>query len=402
MLPRVFEKRCWARVGLALGVLVVSDLLLARTWLADGRLGKRPLPPFGRLASAAQEAALERLTADRPDPHSITAFDRELGWCVRPNSGRAGGEYQVGPLGARGTRAYAPAPPAGTVRLACFGDSFTFGDEVRDAWTFEALLESLDPRVEALNFGVPAYGTDQALLRLRREGLHGAQVALLGLLLENIGRNVNRYRALWTPRTETPLAKPRFVLAGGELTLVAQPFASARELAAAVRDGTVLARLAEHEHWRGRPEIPTGEWSALGRLLGGLVAYRARSPERLWLDRQGEPRAVTLALVEAFRRESTALGARRALVLVLPMKEELDEFRASGRAYWAELVDELARRGIEHLDLAPALAAEEARLETEGTGQTLWVAAHLSSVGNLVVARELLAWLVARGLGPPR
>jgi hypothetical protein len=231
-----------------LAACAAVDVLLARTWLADGRLGKRPLPPFGLESSDVQRAALERLTAETPEPDSVTAFDAELGWCVRPDSGRAAGDVHVGSLGARGTRRYGEHPPSGIVRLACFGDSFTFGDEVKDAWTFEALLEALDPRVQALNFGVPAYGTDQALLRFRREGLHGARVAVLGLLLENIGRNVNRYRALWTPRTETPLAKPRFVLVAGRLELVPVPFAAPHELADAVRDGTVLERLAEHEY----------------------------------------------------------------------------------------------------------------------------------------------------------
>jgi hypothetical protein len=386
------------RIAVALAVVVVLDLVLARTWLADARIGKRPLPPFGGLTSDAQREALARMEADDPATGALNRFDRELGWCVRPGAAHPSGEYHIDSSGARGTREYAATPPTGALRIACFGDSFTFGDEVKDEWTFEAWLETLDLRVEALNFGVPAYGTDQALLRMRREGLHGARVAVLGLLLENIGRNVNRYRTLWTPRTETPLAKPRFRLVDGSLELVPQPFESARELAAAVRDGSVLERLAQDEYWRGRPEIVTGEWSALGRLVGGVLAYRERSPERLWLDRDGEPRRVTLAILDAFRDEARALGAEQTLVLLLPMKEELADFVANGSAYWNELSTELERRGVPHLDLAPALAAEEKRLATDPSGATLYVSSHLSSVGNRVVALELQRWLVARGL----
>lgn len=386
------------RLMLGVAVLVALDLVLARTWLADGKLGNRPLPPFGELSGEAQAAALARLTVESPDPTTVTVFDRELGWCVQPSSASPSGDCRIGALGTRGPREYPHEPPRGVVRLVCFGDSFTFGDEVKDEWTYEALLEQLDLRIEALNFGVPAFGTDQALLRFEREGLHDAHVAVLGVLLENIGRNVNRYRPLWTPRTETPLAKPRFVLSGDSLELVAQPFATPRELADAVRDGSILARLAEHEFWRGKPELWTGKWSAFGRMLGGVIAYRERSPKKLWLDRGGEPRRVTLALVERFRAHALALGAKRTLVLLFPMKEELAEFRASGVAYWRDAADELGRRGIEFLDLAPALAAEEARLEAGGDEATLYAAAHLSSVGNAVVASELHAWLAAQGL----
>jgi hypothetical protein len=257
------------------------------------------------------------------------------------------------------------------------------------------MLEAADPRVEALNFGVPAYGTDQALLRFEREGRRGARVVVCGLLLENIGRNVNRYRTLWSPRTQAPLVKPRFVLERGELALVPQPFESAPAMARAVRDGSVLELLGEHEHWRGRPEVVTGRWSSFGRLVAGFLAYRERTPERLWLDETGEPRRVSLALLERFRAEAIASGAERFLVLVFPLRGELDDFVDTGRSYWRELVAELQAGGFDVLDTAPALADEERRLAAERSTETLWVAAHLSSVGNQVVARELQRWLAA-------
>ena len=60
--------------------------------------------------------------------------------------------------------------PDGSLRLACFGDSFTFGDEVQDAWCYPAMLEQRNPGLEALNYGVGAYGTDQALLQIHLQG----------------------------------------------------------------------------------------------------------------------------------------------------------------------------------------------------------------------------------------
>ncbi len=386
------------RAALALASLIVLDVVSSLTWLRAGRVGKRPLPPFGVELDAPQLAVLSRLESGAVNPATVIAWERELGWCVRPLAEHPSRRIHVNARGLRGVRDYDERPAAGMLRLACFGDSFTFGDEVDDDLTFEAFLERIAPSVEALNFGVPAYGTDQALLRLQREGVAGARVAVIGLLLENIGRNVNRFRPLWTARTESPMAKPRFVLEDADLKLIPQPYATSQEFALAVRSGAVLGELSEHEYWRDRPAVWTGKYSSLGRLAAGWFAYRERDPKRLWLDKDGEPRRVTMALIEAFRAQARAAGAKEVLVLILPMREELDEYRKTGQEYWSEALADFAARGIECLDLAPALAAEDARCEQDPAHPTLYVAAHFSSVGNQVIALEIEKWLVANHL----
>ncbi len=395
---RVFLKRA----VLALTSLVVLDVVSSLTWLREGRVGKRPLPPFGVQLDAPQLAVLARLEAGEVNPNTVIGWDRELGWCVRPLAEHPREKIHINARGLRALRDYDERPAPGKLRLACFGDSFTFGDEVDDELTYEAFIERIAPSVEALNFGVSAYGTDQALMRMQREGVAGARVAVIGLLLENIGRNVNRYRPLWTARTLSPLAKPRFVLEEGGLKLIAQPYATGREFALAVRSGDVRGDLSEHEYWRDRPAVWTGRYSSLGRLAAGWFAYRERDPTRLWLDKDGEPRRVTMALIEAFRAQARAAGAKEVLVLILPMREELDLYRKSGQEYWSEALADFASRGIECLDLAPALAAEDARCEKDPTHPVLYVAAHLSSFGNQVIALEIEKWLIANHLLLPR
>ncbi len=397
-MPRVILKRA----ALALTSLVVRVLVSSLTWMREGRVGKRPLPPFGVDLDAPQLAVLARLETGEVNPNTVIGWDRELGWCVRPLAEQPSGRIHINARGLRGLRDYDELPAPGKLRLACFGDSFTFGDEVEDELTYEAFLERIAPSVEALNFGVSAYGTDQALLRLQREGVGGARVAVLGLLLENIGRNVNRYRPLWTARTLSPLAKPRFVLESTGLKLIPQPYATGNEFALAVRLGEVQGDLSEHEYWRDRPAVWTGKYSSLGRLAAGWFAYRERDPKRLWLDKDGEPRRETMALVEAFRAKARAAGAKEVLVLILPMREELADYRASGQAYWNEALADFTSQGIECLDLAPALAAEDARCENDPAHPTLYVAAHFSSVGNQVIALEIEKWLVANHLLLPR
>lgn len=376
----------------SLATLVLTDL--AGT-LALGRFGLffgRPLPPFGALTHPDQIDTVERMLAD---PAGTATFDAELGWNWRPSTGE--GQNVINALGARGPREYGSEPAPGKLRLTTFGDSFTFGDEVPDDATFQWILENDEKRFEVLNFGVSGYGTDQALLRYRRFGRMGAEVVCLGILLENIGRNVNRYRPMWNAKTGFCVTKPRFVLdAKGALELVPQPFADREELARAIGDGSLLGRIAEHEYWLGRPPVPTGKLSSLVRVACGFLAYRERSPPRLWRDETGEPFQVTLAILAAFQQEARASGARLAPILVFPTKEDLREYALPGKPYWKGFFAELERRGIEFIDLVTPLA-ERARADgEEPLAKGLYKGGHLSRVGNAVVARTLADWLAVR------
>ena len=110
--------------------------------------------------------------------------DRELTWENRPGARRTiryrdavGGEPRVVELrvnqqGFRGPEV-TDAPEPGVLRIACIGDSHTFGSGVGDDETWPAALErsllAEDParRVEVLNCGVPAYDTRREVLLLR-------------------------------------------------------------------------------------------------------------------------------------------------------------------------------------------------------------------------------------------
>src|SRR5262249_45923041 len=185
-----------------------------------------------------------------------------------------------------------------------------------DAW--KAQLEALEAGFEVPNLGVGGFGTDQALLRAERElpRLH-ADVVLVGLLLENIGRNVTRFRPLWAPQSNSPVAKPRFGLRGGELELVPLPFHERAELVHALEAGTVLELLHEHEYWSDEALPPWLAWSACARMWMERRAYDHREIADLWTH-PGEPFDVTLALLARFRALAGANGARDEVVLVFP------------------------------------------------------------------------------------
>jgi len=376
---------------LLVGTIALTDLGTSLFLIQDGLfLGRRPLPPFGPLTNPKQRVNLEKMT--QAQVHSWI-FDAGLGWTWRPSSASEDGLFQINALGARGPREYGLRPAPGKRRMATFGDSFTFCDEVSADDSFQVQLEELDPALEVLNFGVSGYGTDQALLRYERLGNGlGAEIVALGLMLENIGRNVNRYRPMWATFSGVCLTKPRFVLdPHGELVLLRQPYERREDLLAAIEDGSVLASIQEHEYWLGRPEVPTGKLSSLVRLACGYLAYRARTPSRLWQDVEGEPFQVTLAILERFQQEALRDGARLAPVLLFPARDDLEKALA-GEPYWGALLAELERRGIASIDLIRPLTARAREL---GSTEELYAGGHLSRAGNAVVAGELLAWIRA-------
>jgi hypothetical protein len=387
MSARARRRRAFLVASIAVLAALTTAEIGAR--VLDARIW-RPLPPFGR--SAVQREWLERSErelATGAEPGGYSGFDPELGWTTRRSYAAPDGAVHVNARGLRGTREYGEPRPEGTFRVVACGDSFTFGEEVRDGEAWTARLEARVPGLEVLNYGVGGYGTDQALLRLSREARAPVDAVLVGLMLENIGRNVNRYRPLWYPSSQ-PAAKPRYVLGPSRLELVAQPFAARAEFVAAVRSGDVFARLAEHEHWSDAAPPAFLRWSTAARLVAGQRAYGARKLEPLWTDIEGEPFRTTLALLEAFRPLARELGTEHVLVLVFPMRTDLPEVSTHGRRYWMPLLHALDARAIPYLDLAEPLAAA---MQAGGELATLYGESHLSARGNEIVAAAIAARL---------
>jgi hypothetical protein len=313
-------------------------------------------------------------------------FSERYGWALAPNAQGVlnGDQISLNTLAARRSSEVAAQPPPGALRVACYGESFTFGSEVDNGEDWPAQLEDAAAgALEVLNLGVIGWGTDQALLRFRDGHAQlGSDVVLMGLMSENIQRNVNRLVSVRAPKEFVPLVKPRFLLDSGELRLLPQPYASEIELYEAAVNGNLGYDLASHE-WLAESNEGSG-WS---NVADAVRAQREREQRaRWWLqwnEPDGEPFRVTVALLEAFHREALEAGARMAGVVVFCSILDISDPDRELTALHAAL----DQRGIPYVDLYDVIRARHLR------GDGSYGKTHLTAGANREVASTVFEWL---------
>ena len=323
--------------------------------------------------------------------------DADLGWCIgasgisRNDDGSVLYTSNAQGLRAPADRVYADQPPAGRVRVLTVGDSFTHCDDVPDDATWQVALEAARPELEVVNLGVPGYGTDQALLRWRRDGRRfQSQLVLLGIWPENMCRNLNMIRYYLVP-SEGYRDKPRLLDAGGTLRTLNSPVMSLDELVATLTEPEAHPLLADERWYLPDESRPTALQSLRSvRIAESLVALwgRKQARERMYSGEDRSAIEITAAIAEAFAREVREAGST-PLVVLIPMRELLAQHTA---AQPFPLVAELRARGLDVLDLGPTFGRTVLQLGNE----RMYVAqGHYTAEGN-----RLLATALQEQLGP--
>jgi len=259
---------------------------------------------------------------------AVVVHDEWLGWTLRPNSVRQGGTYTINASGFRSRREFSKTPPADSLRIAAFGDSFTAGDDVADDETWSYLLErelaGAGIRAEVLNFGVGAYGMGQAYLRWQRLGKSFApDIIIFGLQPENLKRNVNIFRQL-LHRSGPPFSKPRFALIDDELQLLNVPALPPEQLI------NVFENFSDHPlspyefYYRNR--FRAARWWSSSRLLSIVFeALRQREDEPDIYRPGSEGGELGRAIIDEFARNVAAANTD-FLVLHLPLQSHLKRY----------------------------------------------------------------------------
>jgi hypothetical protein len=179
------------------------------------------------------------LNLDRADTTAVKerfakTFSHDLGW--EPNRPEN--------MGYRGT--YQDAENA---KICLFGDSYTYGhSDIEKSWAY--LLEKKVNK-PVLNFGVQAYGTDQAYWRFEKRygGKIKCSYVCLAVMSENIARTVNRYRGFYFRKETISATKPMYYKEqDGDIVLLPNPLKNANEIEY-LSDMDFLKKIGKKDYW---------------------------------------------------------------------------------------------------------------------------------------------------------
>jgi hypothetical protein len=338
---------------------------------------------------AEQSAKIARLLELHGTRREI--LDPVLGWRYRP--GFQSDSDTISVQGLRSTRLYAATPSPGVRRVAVFGDSFVYGNEVADDDAWAAIIERLSPRLEVLNYGVGGYGVDQAYLRYLIEGRRlEPHVVIMGFVPDDLRRVVNVYRRFISTQ-ELPFFKPRFVLTSEErLELIPVPAPDIAAYTGYLTEPQAVQRVGVYDQWY-EPLIYENflhDWSAAARVsVAAWTRVRRRyiDKDRLLRGGQFNPRSeafrIQVALFRAFENDVRASGAV-PLVLFFPDREAL----TVSTPVYQNLLQVTRDSGVPVADLAAPFARAAA---AGGVDHLFMPGGHYSPAGNRVAAHAVAA-----------
>jgi hypothetical protein len=336
-----------------------------------------------------------------PNLENRIQLDSVLGWRYRAGFDDGRGDL-INSQGLRSTREYAPTAPPGVLRVAAFGDSFVYGNEVGTTESWPSQMERLTQGIEVLNYGVGGYGVDQAYLRFLREApTFSPDVVIIAFVPDDLRRAVNVYRRFISDN-EIPLVKPRFLLTEtGDLTLLPSPFREQSNFQPILDNPREILKLGTYDQWF-EPAIyrnPLYDYSNIIRLftaIGVRLKNRYFAPGRLikgeLFNESSTAFKIHLLLFDRFVEDITRMGAI-PLIVVFPDKDSVMRARRGRAKVFDPLLSALRARGMNPIDLTDAFLAEP-----PDTDPDLWYmpGGHYSAAGNLVVARWIGSAVLAR------
>ncbi|MGQ0811834.1 MAG: SGNH/GDSL hydrolase family protein [Nitrospiraceae bacterium] len=316
-------------------------------------IGDTLLPPREWRDVAVHYSGILRKAASRD---TFLVYDDMLGWSPGSNRRSENGRFFSSVEGLRSPRPgvrYNDHPSA--CRVAVFGDSFTFDEEVsfEDSWPHQLEL-LLPPGCQVLNFGVPGYSVSQAYLRYLRDARSWRpNVVILSPIGHNLLRSMGVYGFLTLPGGMVPHAMPRFVVANDELVPLNLPLPPPEQILSipSVRDLPYI----EYDRMYSETEWDRRYWrlfhvSYLFRyLISQYPLWEAQRPQTS--DEQRH--IIHREIFRSFNELATARGSV-PLIVYLPVDFDLSSW-AETTGYVPEAIRIARDAGIDPIDLTPCV-----------------------------------------------
>lgn len=378
-------------------VVLILAVIEGTSWLGllilEQKFDIRYHPQLHTQLSPRHQKALAKFIKN---DFNLTGYSASLGWITKPNTNAAHGKYVINSKRIRAAREYSITPPADKVRIATFGDSYTFGMEVNNNDTFQEQLNMLDQNLEVLNFGIGGYGLDQAYLHYLDEGTeYSADIVLIGFMTENINRIVNVYRPYYSERTGLPLTKQRFILEENTLKLIKNPYEKLSDYQALLEHPeSELPRLGKHDYYyHARYAKGPGDFLRTVRLV--KMAVHDLFTVDIY-DKQGiynehsEAYQLMLALFDSFHASVKKNGSQ-PVILIFPDFNDAVRFISNKPKKYQPLLDWLQAKKYPYIDLMDAITLFS---ETNKTADFFTKThGHYSPHGNKFVAQQLREFL---------
>jgi len=160
--------------------------------------------------------------------HRIFQYDEDIGYLFNPNLKIRVPHESGGYLITTNSYGFRDADWSEDDKrpiISVFGDSFTAGDGVSNGYRWVDHLASMFPEYSFRNYGISGTGTDQQYLIWKKFARkNNSKFVIIGLLVENIRRNVSAFRPYSrNDHAEVYRAKPYFDLDHGRLILKNTP-----------------------------------------------------------------------------------------------------------------------------------------------------------------------------------
>ncbi len=339
------------------------------------------------------------------DNHTYFRYNPTLGWTIKPHAKMVRSGYQANAEGIRSDKEYPFDPEPGKIRIAAFGDSFTHGAHVSNRNTWGEKLAAKDPRLEILNFGVDAYGLDQAFLRYKEEGVrYKPSIVFIGFMSDDIRRSVNVFRPFMHSGAEFVYTKPRFVLKDGQLSLLPNPLSELTDYGSLLTHShEALLPLGEHDfYFQNCLRRGLFDFLATVRLVKFAIhwsrsaSFRGLFDMDYFYDPKSEAFQITKILFDDFCQLALKNNSQ-PVILLFPGESDIRGFQKNGEKIYGSLIRYFDEQNYSYVDFLDAFASRKGTFKLEKA----FVRGHYSALGNQIVAEYLEAYLAKKGFLKP-